>query len=144
VIRSLAFAAVLALASTTPALAADRVVTLTLDGRPVDRAGGSALARGGVVYGDVVDLVRSFDGILTFHGPAVLVTINGVTATFTAGSRTALIGQGAVVMRGATFLRDGDMFVPLDTFITRVANARLRVSHDRTRAEIFVNSNPLS
>jgi hypothetical protein len=88
--------------------------------------------------------VKSFNGVLTFQGRAIVVTVNGTTATFTAGSRTAKIGLGSVVMRGSAFLRNGDLFVPLDTFITQVANAKLRVSPDKTHADIFVNANPLS
>ena len=137
-------AAALVLTLIAPAAAADTTVRLTLDGRPVDRAGGSAVLRGGVVYGDVIDLVKSFNGILTFQGRAIVVTVNGVNATFTAGSRTAKLGLGSLVMPGPAFLRNGDLFVPLDTFITQVANAKLRVSPDKTHADIFVNANPLS
>jgi len=135
---------VLVLTMLAPAGASDTTVRLTLDGRPVDRMGGSAVLHAGIVYGDVVDLVKSFDGVLTFQGPALVVTVNGTTATFTAGSRTAKIGLGSIVMRGPAFLRNGDLFVPLETFITRVANAKLRVSPDKMRADIYVNANPLS
>lgn len=135
---------VLVLTMLAPAGASDTTVRLTLDGRPVDRMGGSAVLHAGIVYGDVVDLVKSFDGVLTFQGLALVVTVNGTTATFTAGSRTAKIGLGSIVMRGPAFLRNGDLFVPLETFITRVANAKLRVSPDKMRADIYVNANPLS
>ena len=47
-------------------------------------------------------------------------------------------------MRGPAFLRNGDLYVPLDTFITRVANAKVRISPDQKQADIFVNANPLS
>lgn len=137
-----AFALALALAP-VPA-AADTIVRLTLDGRPVDRSGGSAVLHNGIVYADVVDLVRSFNGILTFQGQALVVTVNGVTATFTAGSRTAKVADGSVVMRGPAYVRNGDLFVPLEMFITRVANARVRISPDKTHADISVNANPLS
>ena len=128
------------LAPTVSALAADRDVKLTLDGRLVDRAGGVALVRNGVVYADVVPLVKSFDGLLTFQGNAVVVSIHGVTGRFTDGSRTALINDGAVTMRGQTFKRNGDWYVPLDTFITQVAKAKVRVNAAQTQADIFVNS----
>ena len=71
--------------SSFPAFAADRAVKLTLDGRPVDRAGGVALVRNGVVYADVVALVKSFDGLLTFQGNAVVVSIGNSGGTFTVG-----------------------------------------------------------
>lgn len=140
---ALALAAAL-LAFAVPVLAADRVVKLTLDGRPVDRAGGVAVTRNGVVYADVIDLVKSFDGLLTFQGKAVVVTISAVTATFTAGSRTVKINEGAMTMRGQPFMRNGDLFVPLDAFITSVAQAKVRIDPAQTHADILVNSNPSS
>ncbi len=137
-------AALLALALTAPVLAKDRIVHLTLDGRAVDRAGGIALVHRGIVYADVVDLVKSFDGLLIFHGAAVEVTIRSKTARFTVGSRTMQIGQGSVVMGGQAFRRNGDIYVPLEAFVTRVAGARMRTNADKTRAQIFVNANPMS
>ncbi|MDB5027320.1 MAG: hypothetical protein JWO66_1009 [Candidatus Eremiobacteraeota bacterium] len=142
--RALAALAILLLVAAAPAFAADHPVRLTLDGRPVDRAGGLALVRNGVVYADVVPLVKTFNGLLTFQGNAVVVTINGVTGRFTEGSRTALINQGAVTMRGQTFKLNGDWFVPLDTFIKRVAHAKLKVNPALTQADILVNANPAS
>ena len=120
--------------------AADREVKLTLDGRLVDRAGGVAVVRNGVVYADVVPLVKSFDGLLTFQGNAVVVTIHGITGRFTDGSRTALINDGAVTMRGQTFKRNGDWYVPLDTFITQIAKAKVHVNQAKTQADISVNT----
>jgi hypothetical protein len=128
------------LAPSVSAFAADREVKLTLDGRAVDRAGGVAVVRNGVVYADVVPLVKSFDGLLTFQGNAVVVTIHGITGRFTDGSRTALINDGAVTMRGQTFKRNGDWYVPLDTFITQIAKAKVRVNAAQTQADISVNS----
>ena len=143
------FPAALALAASLaavglPAAAADRPIALTLDGRPVDRTGNVAVVHDGVVYADLVDLVKSFDGLLTFQGNAVVVSIGSTTATFTNRSRTAKVGQGAVLMRGPAYIRNGDMYVPLDTFVIRVANAKLRVNAARTHADIYVNANPLS
>ncbi|HEY0615438.1 MAG TPA: stalk domain-containing protein [Candidatus Elarobacter sp.] len=135
-------AAALMLLAASPAFAADRDVKLTLDGRPVDRAGGVAILHNGVVYADVVPLVKSFDGLLTFQGNAVVVTINGVTGRFTEGSRTALINDGATTMPGQTFKRNGDFFVPLELFITKIARAKVRMNPARTQADIAVNANP--
>jgi hypothetical protein len=139
-----ALAATVTLLAAAPAFAADRDVKLTLDGRPVDRAGGVAMLHNGVVYADVVPLVKSFDGLLTFQGNAVVVTINGVTGRFTDGSRTVLVNDGAVTMPGQTFKRNGDIYVPLEIFVTRIAKAKLRTNPARTQADIFVNSSPAS
>ena len=127
-----------------PARAADTIVKLTLDGRPVDRSSGSAILHGGIVYGNLVDLVRSFDGVLTFQHDVTVVSVNGATATFTVDSATAKLGVATVPMRGPVFIHDGDVFVPLEFFITRVVNAKVRISPDQSRADIYVNSNPLS
>jgi hypothetical protein len=135
-----ALALVATLLAVAPGLAADRNVKLTLDGRPVDRAGGVAVLHNGVVYADVVPLVKSFDGLLTFQGNAVVVSIHGVTGRFTDGSRTVLIGQGAITMRGQTFKVNGDFYVPLDTFVTQIAKAKLRVNAAQTQADIYVNA----
>ena len=130
--------------STIPAFAGDRAVKLSLDGRPVDRAGGVALVRNGVVYADLIDLVKSFDGLLTFQGSAIEVSIGTTVARFTVGSRTVMIDQGAITMPGQTLKLNGDIYVPLSTFVVQVAHARLRVDATQTHAEIFVNANPLS
>ncbi len=143
-LAALLCALTLALGAGAPASAADKAVRLTLDGRPVDRAGGVALARHGVVYADLVALVKSFNGLLTFQGSGAVVSIDGVTATFTPGSRTAKIGEGAQTMRGQTFVRNGDLFVPLDFFVTQVARAKLTIDPAQTRADIRVNANPVS
>jgi hypothetical protein len=143
-LAALLCALVLALGANAPASAADKIVKLTLDGRPVDRAGGVAVARGGIVYANLVDLVKSFDGLITFHGSGAEVTVNAVTATFTVGSRTAQINQGALTMPGQTFLRNGDLYVPLDFFVTQVARAKVMIDPARTRADIRVNANPLN
>ena len=131
-------------AAVAPAPADDRVVKLLLDGRPVDRAGGVAVAHNGIVYADLVDLVKSFNGLLTFQGSAVEVSIGSTVARFTAGSRTAKIDQGAITMRGPAIMRNGDMYVPLETFVVRVAKAKLRVAPGLSQAEILVNANPQS
>ncbi len=133
-----------ATASAPVSAADDPLVKLTLDGRPVDRSSGSAVLHGGIVYGDVEDLVRSFDGILTFQRDTITVTINAVTAKFTQGSSTVTLGTASVAMAGPIIVRDGENFVPLEFFITRVCAARVRISPDKTSANIYVNSNPLS
>jgi hypothetical protein len=134
----------LVLALAEPAFAADKVVKLTLDGRPVDRQGGIALAHQGVVYADVVDLVKVFNGLLTLHGNTVVVTVSGTTAAFTAGSRTAHLGEYAATMRGQAFRRNGDLYVPLDFFVTQVAHAHVRFDPSLSRANITVDANPVS
>ena len=140
---SAALLASLMLAAAGPALAADSPVKLRLDGRPVDRAGGVAVIHNGVVYADVVDLVKSFNGLLTFQGSAVQVSIGTTSARFTVGSRTVTINDGALTMPGQTFQRNGDIYVPLATFVTQVAHAQVRIDRARKTADILVNASPL-
>jgi hypothetical protein len=134
------FAAVLL--TLAPALAKDQLVKLTMDGRPVDRLGGIALMHDGVVYADSVDLVKTFDGLVTFSGTSERIEIKGHVGTFTAGMRGATLDQAHVVLPGAPFMRNGDLYVPLEFFITRVASARVKVAPGH--ADIRVNANPLS
>jgi hypothetical protein len=115
-----------------------------MDGRPVDRAGGIAILHDGVVYADVVDLVKTFDGLVTFAGAAARIEISGHVGTFTTGMRGASVDGARVMLPGAPFMRNGDLYVPLQFFITRIASARVQFNGDRTRADIRVNSNPLS
>jgi len=134
----------LALSLTAPAPAADAIVHLSFDGRPVDRGGGIAVNRGGVIYADVVDLSKAFDGLLTVHGRSVVVTVKSTTATFTEGSRQATVQRTPLALRGVPFRRNGDLYVPLGAFVQRVAGARLRFDARHRRALIQVNANPLS
>ncbi|MGB8267856.1 MAG: stalk domain-containing protein [Candidatus Velthaea sp.] len=141
--RAAALALVLC-ATLVPALAKDKLVTLTLNGRSVDRAGGIALLHDGVVYADAVDLVKTFNGLVTF-GPhnAARIEIRGRTGTFVPGNKTATIGTAQVAMPGAAFMRNGDLYVPLVFFISHLTGARVQLDPSRTRADIRVNSNPL-
>ena len=134
----LAFAVVAPL----PVSAAEKVVQLTLDGRPVARSGVVAVSRDGLVYADVIDLVKSFDGLLTLHGDAVVVSIRAKTATLTAGSRTMKINQGSIVMPGQAFKRGGEIFVPLEAFVRNVAGAKVTIDAAQSHADIAVSAAP--
>ncbi len=126
-----------------PALAKDRAIHLVLDGRPLDRPGAIvAMLHDGIIYADVVDLVKAFSGLLTFHGKAVWVTVGDTYSIFTAGSRTATIDRYTVDLPGKCFMRNGDIYVPLTTF-AQVAKARVRVNAAHTQADLLVNANPI-
>lgn len=139
------FLAGAALFAALPANAADKIVTLTLDGRPIDKRGGIAVLRGGIVYADAIDLVKTFDGLVSLHkdGSAV-ITIRGNTGAFAPGSRAATINKTRVPLPGAPFMRGGDLYVPLDAFITKIAGAKVHVTPSRTSADITVNFSPPS
>jgi len=142
--KRLAALALLLFASSLPAFAADTAVSLTLDGRPVDKHGGIAVMRGGTIFVDAVDMTKSFDGLINMvRGGGATIEIRGNTGAFVPGSKTAVVnGQKLVIP--APFMRNGDLFVPLEFFITRVAKARVRVDAAHKHADILVNASPMS
>lgn len=141
-----ALAAMLALAVVPVAsLAKDHLVALTLDGRPVDRAGGNAVWRAGVVYADTVDITKSFNGLYSFQkGGGAIITIGANTGTFQPATLRASINKTALTMPGKPFVRDGEIYVPLDFFIRHMTDAKVQINAAKTHADIRVNANPLS
>jgi len=140
--KRLVIALAAVLLTLAPALAKDHLVKLTMDGRAVDRIGGIALLHDGVVYADSIDLVKTFDGLVTFSGNSLKIEIRSHVGTFTAGKRRATVDGAPVMLPGAPFLRNGDLYVPLDYFIRHIAGARVRFSPGR--ADVLVNMNPRS
>ncbi len=139
---AIATATTMLLATSLGALGADTQVKLTLDGRPVDRTGGNAIARNGVVLADIVDLTRAFNGLLTFPDrTSVTVTLNGTTVRYHAGVKTANANDKPVALRAAPFMHNGDLFVPLQEF---VAFGGATVALAPGRADIRINANPSS
>jgi hypothetical protein len=135
----LAVAAALSLTARAPA--ADSIVDLTLEGRPVDRERGVAVMHDGFVFADAIDLTRCFDGFITLlRGGAATVTIGPNTGTFTPGSPRATINTASVALPGAPFKRNGELFVPLEIFISRVAGAQVRLSRVHRSADIRVGT----
>ncbi len=138
---SVAVAAALFLAAAVASDAADPIVRLTLDGRPVDRTGGIAVLHNGVVLADVVDLTKAFDGLLTFPDTkSVTVTVNGTTVRFRVGSATAVANDKPFRMRTAPIVHNGDIFVPLQTFAT-LGGATVNLTKGRADLRISVNPN---
>jgi hypothetical protein len=140
--KRLAAALAAVLLTSAPALAKDHLVTLTMDGRPVDRVRGIALLHDGVVYADSIDLVKTFEGLVTFGGNSERIVIKNHIGTFTSGTHNAVVDGKRVVLPGAPFMRAGDLYVPLEFFIARIASARVRFAPGQ--ADIRVNLNPLS
>jgi opacity protein-like surface antigen len=141
--RTIALAASLAMLA-TPAFAADSVVKVTLDGRPIDKHQRSvAILHDGVIFADASDLNASFSGLLTYGqaNNSVKILIGDRVGVFTVGSRTMVAGGKVVKLSGAPFHYSGDIYVPLGAFVTNVAGATLRTSADKLRADILV-ANP--
>jgi hypothetical protein len=130
-----------ALSLTARASAADSVVELTLDGRPVDRHGGVALLHHGLVFADAIDLTKCFDGFITLlRSGAATVTIGPNTGTFAPGVSTATINQKVVTLPAAPYRVNGDLFVPLEAFVAGVAGDDVHVITSGHRADIRVNA----
>lgn len=119
------------------AFAKDANVQLTLDGRPVDRDPGAAVLHRGVIYADAIDLTKCFDGFITLraNGSAV-ITVGPNTGTFTPGVQRARINGRLVVLSGPPFMRNGDLFIPLDSFTGHIAAVELYADAARRRADI--------
>jgi len=128
-----------------PVLAKDRLVKLMMDGRQVDRVGGVAMLHDGLIYADSVDLVKTFNGFVSFGGvDATRIDIGRHVAYFSVGKAVVRLDKQRIVMPGKPFMRAGDLYVPLEFFITRIAGARVRVNPARTQANILVNINPVT
>lgn len=121
------------------ARAGDATVLLTLEGRPVDRHRGVAILHRGVVYADAIDLTKSFDGFITLRRDgSATITIGINTGTFVPGSRRAIVNAARVDLPVAPLVRGGDLFVPLDAFIARIAAASVHTDVARRHADIRV------
>ena len=110
------------------ASAADTLLRLRLDGRPLDSKTPSGILHGGVAYVNVVRITKGFSGLLTFgkSDKSVNVTILGHTAKFWIGRRTGVVNAEDTTYPGAPFEHDGDFYVPLAT-IAQLAGAALTV-----------------
>jgi hypothetical protein len=142
--RRLAALTFLLFAASMPAFAADSTVTLTLDGRPIDKHGGIAVMHAGTVFVDAIDMTKTFNGLVSLRsGGSATITIGGSTGAFVPGSTVAVV-NGVKARIPAPFMRGGDLFVPLNFFITRMTRAKVRIDAARRHADILVNSNPMS
>ena len=131
--------ALLLCSTAVPVFAADSTVTLTLDGRPIDKHGGIAVMHSGTVFVDAIDMTKTFNGLVSLRaGGSATITIQGSTGAFVPGSTVAVV-NGVKARIPAPFMRGGDLFVPLNIFITRLTRAKVRIDVARMRADILVN-----
>ncbi len=101
-------------------------VQLLVDGRPVRRT--AALVQGGVYYVELGGMVRVFNGLVLFEKSTATVSIGSRVAIFTVGSARANLDGTMLGTGGKTFERQGDWFVPLSFFATRLAHAAIHVA----------------
>ncbi|MBV8151318.1 MAG: hypothetical protein JOY59_07160 [Candidatus Eremiobacteraeota bacterium] len=133
----LAFAALISICAAAVAQAADRPVVLTLDGRPFARDRSAAVAHGGVLFVDVVDATKAFNGLLLLQTPGrARLETQGKIALFVVGTRRATFNGAPLTLPGAPFRRAGRMYVPLAT-VAKLTGARL-VRIDAGHADLRV------
>ena len=132
-------AALVLSAIATPARAAGDPLALTVDGRPLSHAGSVAQTRHGVAYVDLVEIVRTFDGLLSIHKADTVATIGHHEATFRANDARVKLDGATVRMPAAAFRSGGDLYVPL-TFLVRglLPGATVRIDRAHHRATIHV------
>ncbi len=116
-------------------------VVVALDGRPLTHHG---YAIKGHVYADVVDLTRTFNGLLTYYkGGGVKLNIGGSMATFYPGRTDGLYNGRPVLYPAAPFtvVSGGDLYVPL-YIVVELAQVQLRYNAARKYANIRTGEAP--
>lgn len=121
-----------------PALAADRPLSLTIDGRPVSRTGAVAVLHRRLAYVNLIELVRSYGGIVSVSSGATSVTVRARTATFVPGSAQVTVDKEAAEMPGPAYVSGGVLYVPLEFLVTRVAGGTVRIDAAGATARIAV------
>ena len=132
----------------TRAAAADSVVHLTLDGRPISSKPDVALLHGGAVFVDAVDFTKVANGLLVFEGKeTVKIVVRGHTATFRAGERSARLDGKTVQLAQAPFEHNGELYIPLAAVLKGSPGTTLHVidkSHADLHLAVFTNPDTAS
>ena len=108
--------------------AKDALLSLQLDGRPLDAGTPSGMLHRGKAFVNVVRVVKGFDGLLTFgkNDRTIRVTIGKNTADFKVGSRAGAVDGQPATFSAPPYILNGDTYVPLDV-IAQIAGATLSV-----------------
>jgi len=132
-------AVVLSLAVAAPAAAADRPLVVTIEGRPISSAGTPvAFLHHGIAYASVVELVRSYGGIVTTTAGATTVTLHARTVRFVPESTSVSLDGERLKLATPAFLYGGILYVPLAFFVTRVARGHVKVDAAAATANVSV------
>ena len=126
----------------SPALAADRPLDLTIDGRPISRTGSVALFHRNVAFVNLIELVRSFGGLVTLSKSGAAVTLRSHSATFVSDRATATVDAVPMTMPAAAFTAGGVLYVPLEFFVNRIAGGTVRVDAGAATARIAPGADP--
>lgn len=117
------------------ARANDTIVTVRVDERPADRGAGIAVIRNGAVFIDAIDINKVFSGLLLFSKNSVRINIGGASANFVVGRKTATVRGAEVALPAASFIRKGDIYVPLK-LVCDLAGATVAVDPRKAVASI--------
>jgi Intracellular proteinase inhibitor len=137
------FALVLGCASALAA--ADVPYTLLLNARGMlPSATPDALERDGVVYIDVARATRIFDGLVTYSGDSVRLSIQHSVGDFRVGRPVARLSGVTVKLPGPPFREYRTVYVPISTVVVRLAGARLQLDPETHVAQILVATRRLT
>jgi hypothetical protein len=117
--------------------AKDSLLSLELDGRPLDANSPSGMLHRGKAFVNVVRIVKGFSGLLTFgkNDKTVRVTIATHTADFTVGRSDGAVNGERTTFSAPPFILNGDTYVPLDV-VAHIAGATLAVDTRRHIARL--------
>ena len=135
---------VLALASAlapSAVIAKDKLLTVLVDGRPMDSKAPSGLLHRGTAFVDLVRAVKAFDGLLIFSkgDKSINVTIRSQGARFVVGSRHATVAGRSITFPIAPFTLNGEIYVPL-TAIATLTNTHMTIDTKRGIAQLSTPS----
>src|SRR5580700_3038369 len=104
-LAAVACALTMGLAVAQPTFAKDKLLTVLVDGRPMDSKAPSGLLHRGTAFVDLVRAVKAFDGLLIFSkgDKSINVTIRSQSARFVVGSRHANVAGRTVTLPIAPF-----------------------------------------
>jgi len=123
------------------AVAKDKLLTVLVDGRPMDSKGPSGLLHRGTAFVDLVRTVKAFDGLLIFgKGDKLInVTIRSQSARFVVGDRHVQLAGKSATLPMAPFTLNGEIYVPLVAIAT-LTSSSMKIDTKKGIAELSTPS----
>ena len=123
------------------AVAKDKLLTVLVDGRPMDSKGPSGLLHRGTAFVDLVRTVKAFDGLLVFGkgDKSFNVTIRSQSARFVIGDRHATVAGKSETLPLAPFTLNGEIYVPLVAIAT-LTNSNMTINTKKGVAQLSAPS----
>ena len=119
------------------AVAKDKLLTVLVDGRPMDSKGPSGLLHRGTAFVDLVRASKRSTACLIFGkgDKSINVTIRSQAARFVVGDRHAMVAGKSETLALAPFTLNGEIYVPL-TAIATLTNTSMKINTKRGIAEL--------